>query len=117
MKNLYTIIISLVAFLTTIADTTCQSEILLDNCLAYTYSEHDRLDADGDGVVCEFSLTISNSASVTDSTQCAEDSFYWQVYIEIDGVITYYLSSELPSDDTSWDDTDGDGTICSTVHI
>lgn len=109
MKNLYTIAIHLVVFLIATADTTCQSGILLDHCSAYTYSDHDRLDADGDGVLCEFSLTISNSASASDSTQCAEDLFYWEIDIEIDGVKAYNLSSELPSDDTSWDDTDGDG--------
>lgn len=79
-------------------------------CEDLMFEVNDNNDADNDGNKCEIKeLRIFKSA--TDNGDCASRWLKWNIFIDIngDGVLEYEYTSFLPSNDNSWNDSNGNG--------
>lgn len=79
-------------------------------CEDLMFEVNDNNDADNDGNICEIKeLRLFNSAS--DNGDCASQWLKWTISIDINGngTIDYEYSSFLPSNDNSWNDSNGNG--------
>ncbi len=117
MKSLFTFL--LLAIISTFSF--CQSNLVLSSCEDLYLEINDNTDIDGDGDVCEVHLNLQNIAMHADSEACSEEVVDWRILIDVDddGVYDLEYSSELPSTNTTLDDTNGNGIpdlyISSTV--
>lgn len=83
---------------------------VLGPCGDLMFEINDHNDADNDGNLCERkNLTLTQTA--TDQGQCASDWLKWVVFVDLwgDGTNDYEFSSFLPSNDVTFNDTNGNG--------
>ncbi len=84
----------------------------LGSCADRMFEINDHDDADNDGNRCEIrNLTLTQTA--TDQGQCASDWLKWIVFVDLwgDGTNDYEFSSFLPSNDATFNDTNGNGIL------
>ncbi len=88
-----------------------QQTLNLENCSFQEYEINDHSDSDDDGNVCEAKLILTNSAFYTDDNECDLSDIKWVVTIDLwnDGTNDLEFNSSLPSDDTTFDDTNNNG--------
>lgn len=88
-----------------------QQSLELASCEIIEYEVNDNSDSDGDGLVCEAKVTLSNSAFYTEDEVCQLSNINWTVIVDLDadGIDDLEYSSSLPSDDTVLDDTNNNG--------
>lgn len=80
------------------------------SCPAQMYAVNDNNDADNDGDKCEIlNLMLTNTAD--DNGDCASNWLKWTVLVDLwgDGEYDYEYSSYLPSFDSNFNDTNGNG--------
>ena len=80
------------------------------SCSNEMYAVDDNADADNDGDKCEtLGLMLTNSAD--DNGDCASQWLKWTVLVDLwgDGEYDYEFSSNLPSFDSNFNDTNGNG--------
>lgn len=80
------------------------------SCSNQMYAVDDNEDADNDGDKCEIiALTLTNIAD--DNGDCASAWLKWTVQVDLwgDGEFDYEFSSNLPSFDSNFNDTNGNG--------
>ena len=89
----------------------CQQSLNLSTCAIVEYPINDHSDSNDNGVVCEAMITLTNSSSYENDEICQLSDIHWIVIVDLnsDGVDDLEFSSELPSDDTDLDDTNGNG--------
>ncbi len=83
---------------------------VIDDCDPKMYEVDDNGDVDNDGDKCETrNLMLTNSAM--DNGDCASDWLKWTVLVDLwgDGTWEYEFSSFLPSFDSNFNDTNGNG--------
>jgi hypothetical protein len=79
-------------------------------CANQMYAVDDHQDADNDGNKCEsISLMLTNTAD--DNGDCASQWLKWTVLVDVwgDGTYDYEFSSNLPTFDSNFNDTNGNG--------
>ena len=88
-----------------------QQSLDLASCVIAEYAVNDHSDSDNDGDVCETKLVLSNSASYFNDEICQLSSISWTVFVDLngDGTDDLEYSSNLPSNDMTLDDTNGNG--------
>ena len=88
-----------------------QQSIHLSSCTIVEYPINDHSDSNDNGVVCEAMITLTNSSSYADDEICQLSAINWVVIVDLnsDGIDDLEFSSELPTDDTDLDDTNGNG--------
>jgi len=88
-----------------------QQVLKLEDCSVHEFEVNDHSDSDGDGIVCEAKIQLTNSAYYQDDNVCELSNIKWTVTVDLwnDGDIDVEYSSSLPSDDITLDDTNGNG--------
>ncbi|MFT4536245.1 MAG: hypothetical protein ACI9P5_003621 [Saprospiraceae bacterium] len=79
-------------------------------CANQMYAVNDNQDADNDGNKCEIkSLMLTNTAD--DNGDCSSKWLKWTVLVDVwgDGTYDYEFSSNLPTFDSNFNDTNGNG--------
>ncbi|MDF1698148.1 MAG: T9SS type A sorting domain-containing protein [Saprospiraceae bacterium] len=90
---------------------TDETKPVIDDCEDKMFAINDHSDSDGDGVVCEAKITLTNSAMDPGSDNCPTGWLKWQVFVDLwgDGTDDLEYSSFLPTFDNLFNDTNGNG--------
>jgi len=82
----------------------------LGSCADRMFEIDDHGDSDGDGNRCE-TRNLMLTQTATDQGQCASDWLKWIVFVDLwgDGTFDYEYSSFLPSNDATFNDSNGNG--------
>jgi len=88
-----------------------QESLHLENCSSQEFEINDHQDSDNDGNVCEAKITLTNSAYYADDIECDLSAIKWVVTVDIDndGVVDLEYNSNLPVNDTNFDDSNNNG--------
>lgn len=90
---------------------TDETKPVIEDCEDKMFAINDHSDSDGDGVVCEAKITLTNVANDPGSDNCPTGWLKWQVFVDLwgDGTVDLEYSSFLPPFDTQFNDTNGNG--------
>jgi len=90
---------------------TDETKPIIEDCDDRMFAINDHSDSDNDGIVCEAKITLTNVATDPGSDNCPTGWLKWIVLIDYwgDGIINAEYSSHLPSFDTQFNDTNGNG--------
>jgi len=90
---------------------TDETKPVIEDCDDRMFAINDHSDSDNDGEVCEAKITLTNVATDPGSENCPTGWLKWQVFIDLwgDGTDDLEFSSHLPSFDTQFNDTNGNG--------
>jgi len=88
-----------------------QQSLKLESCSFQEFEINDQSDSDDDGNVCEAKIVLTKSAYYTDDIICDQSEIKWIVTVDLnnDGTNDIEYRSDLPSDDTTMDDTNNNG--------
>jgi len=84
---------------------------VIEDCEDKMFEINDHGDIDNDGIVCEAMITLTNIATDPGSANCPTGWLKWKVMVDLwgDGSDDYEYSSFLPTFDTNFNDTNGNG--------
>lgn len=104
-------IVSLSLFLFIFPGLLFSQNLRIDDCNPKLFPINDHQDSDGDSDVCEAKLVLENSAYYTDNSSCDQSDIFWNVRVDLwkDGVDDLEFRSDLPANDITLDDTNGNG--------
>ncbi len=90
---------------------TDETNPVIEDCEDKMFAINDHSDSDDDGIVCEAKITLTNVAMDPGSENCPTGWLKWQVFVDLwgDGTDDLEYSSFLPSFDSSFNDTNGNG--------
>lgn len=90
---------------------TDETKPVIQDCEDKMFAINDHSDSDGDGIVCEAQITLTNVATDPGSENCPTGWLKWQVFVDLwaDGTDDLEYSSFLPPFDTQFNDTNGNG--------
>ena len=90
---------------------TDETKPIIADCEDKMFAINDHSDSDDDGIVCEASIVLTNSAMDEGSANCPTGWLKWQVIVDLwgDGTPDLEYSSFLPPFDSQFNDTNGNG--------
>ncbi|MFT6333642.1 MAG: hypothetical protein ACJATI_000370 [Halioglobus sp.] len=90
---------------------TDETKPVIDDCEDKMFAINDHSDSDDDGIVCEAKITLTNIATDPGSDNCPTGWLKWQVIVDLwgDGTDDLEYSSFLPTFDTQFNDSNGNG--------
>jgi len=90
---------------------TDETKPVIEDCDDKMFEINDHSDSDNDGIVCEAKITLTNVATDPGSENCPTGWLKWQVFVDLwaDGTDDLEYTSFVPTFDTQFNDTNGNG--------